>query len=155
MLFDAYYYTICAQVCGHYGLDCVSTSSKLVKLIRECCMELMFIFAGGADGIRKQIQLCHLPQCVHYVVYIDENQKQIMFIYILPLIHRSEEQKDKNPLLGTNNANNRNICHQANQVKNLNGLVCFPIGVSPVSRPEARPAILPITVLSPIITTIP
>ena len=33
--------------------------------------------------------------------------------------------------------------------------ISLAIGVSPVSRPDARPAILPMTVLSPIITTIP
>lgn len=33
--------------------------------------------------------------------------------------------------------------------------ISFAIGVSPVSKPEAKPAILPITVLSPQLITTP
>ena len=40
-------------------------------------------------------------------------------------------------------------------IKWIKWAISFAIGVSPDSNPDAKPAILPITVLSPMFTTIP
>lgn len=52
-------------------------------------------------------------------------------------------------------AQTRPVVTEATVMMLMNSSISFDIGVCLFSKPEANPAILPITVLSPVATTIP